>query len=281
MNAKKTPATQCNRERIMILTKSSAKPSVALQPSTTPLIEKQFIETQNTNIGILIACGIISLWALSLIILLPLNLAEYPVWLTICAVLWQVFLYTGLFITAHDAMHGSIYPQSPKINHFIGSFAVFVYGLFSYKELLQKHWLHHRHPASEQDPDFHDGEHKHPIRWYFCFMSRYWSWKRLIALSLTFHVSHFLLHISNENLALFWIIPSILSSIQLFYFGTFLTHSEPSTGFDTPHRTRTNAFPIFFSFLTCYHFGYHQEHHENPHVPWWQLPKVHKIYQSL
>jgi beta-carotene/zeaxanthin 4-ketolase len=24
--------------------------------------------------------------------------------------------------------------------------------------------------------------------------------------------------------------------------------------------------------ISCYHFGYHEEHHELPHLGWWQLP---------
>ncbi|WP_208766779.1 fatty acid desaturase [Nostoc flagelliforme] len=33
--------------------------------------------------------------------------------------------------------------------------------------------------------------------------------------------------------------------------------------------------------MSCYHFGYHQEHHEYPDVPWWKLPAYkHKVWQS-
>jgi beta-carotene/zeaxanthin 4-ketolase len=77
--------------------------------------------------GLLIALSIISLWAVSLVVLLRLNINELPVWLIPILMLWQMFLYTGLFITAHDAMHGSVCPQNPKLNHLIGSFAVFCY----------------------------------------------------------------------------------------------------------------------------------------------------------
>ena len=28
------------------------------------------------------------------------------------------------------------------------------------------------------------------------------------------------------------------------------------------------------SFVSCYHFGYHWEHHVAPHVPWWRLPEA-------
>ena len=239
---------------------------------------KKLLNKQTTGYGVLIACCVISLWATSLGILLTVNVARFPTWLIPLAVLWQMFLYTGLFITAHDAMHGVVCPQSPKINHLIGALTVVIYGLFSYKQLLQHHWLHHRFPASDRDPDFHDGKHKNPVLWYLYFMSRYWSWKQFIGLTIVFHSAHYILHISQSNLTLFWILPSILSSIQLFYFGTFLTHREPESGFTNSHRTQTNSLPIFWSFITCYHFGYHEEHHEYPNVPWWQLPAIHKTY---
>ncbi|MDQ1141520.1 fatty acid desaturase [Pedobacter agri] len=39
-------------------------------------------------------------------------------------------LYTGLFITAHDAMHGTI-SSNKTINNFFGYLAVFIYaGVF-------------------------------------------------------------------------------------------------------------------------------------------------------
>ncbi|HAX76402.1 MAG TPA: beta-carotene ketolase [Cyanobacteria bacterium UBA11372] len=231
-------------------------------------------EDEESNKGIAIAVSIISLWAISLIFLLNLDLDQIPIiWLGVGLVL-QTFLYTGLFITAHDAMHGVVYPKNPTINNFVGTVALLVYGLFSYKELLKKHHLHHRFPSSEKDPDFHDLKHKDFFSWYLYFMKNYWSWTRLMGLGLIFIILHFALQIPIANMALFWIIPSILSSVQLFYFGTFLTHQEPEDGYTNPHRAESTSFPVFWSFITCYHFGYHEEHHEYPNLPWWKLPEV-------
>ncbi len=236
---------------------------------------EELIAKRDTNYGLLIAMGILNVWAASLITLFSLDLTHVPVWVLPVAVLWQMFLYTGLFITAHDAMHGSV-SSHVRINHFVGALAVLVYGLFSYRELLQKHWLHHHYPASDRDPDFHNGQHTHPVLWYLCFMSRYWSWQRFTGLLLIYQFAHIVLHLSNVNLLLFWILPSILSSVQLFYFGTFLTHQEPAEGFNNCHRTQSNPLPVLWSFITCYHFGYHEEHHEHPHISWWQLPSIHR-----
>jgi len=225
-------------------------------------------------LGLAIATSIIAVWASSLVLLLNWATAEQHPVLTVLSIIWQAFLYTGLFITAHDAMHRAVFPKHPKINHFMGVLALLVYGLFSYKHLLKAHWQHHDHPASSLDPDFHDGKHKNGFAWYFHFVKRYWSWWRLLGLIAVYHALHRLLHVPEYNLRWFWVAPSLLSSVQLFYFGTFLPHREPIAGYWNNFRTQSTYRPWIWSFLTCYHFGYHLEHHEYPHVPWWRLPAI-------
>lgn len=234
----------------------------------------------SSTLGIVLAGCIISLWAVSLIILFQLDVSSSPIWLILLAIFWQTFLYTGLFITAHDAMHGSICPQNPKLNHGIGRLAVLCYAAFSYQKLLKNHWLHHRHPASSLDPDFHDGQHQALPLWYFHFMFKYWGWRQFITLSTLFQIIH-CLGVPQVNLVLFWLVPAILSSGQLFYFGTYLTHREPKAGYTNSHCAQTLPLSPFWSFITCYHFGYHQEHHQYPEFPWWQLPAIHQIKSNL
>ncbi|OUL19053.1 beta-carotene ketolase [Nostoc sp. RF31YmG] len=237
---------------------------------------EQFSAKEDTVYGLVFAIIIISLWVASLTFLLSISYSKIPIWLIPIAIVWQMFLYTGLFITAHDAMHGAVFRKNPKINNFIGSLTVTLYAVFPYQKLLKKHWLHHRHPASKIDPDFYDGKSENAISWYFHFMKEYSNWQQLIVLNIVFNLAKYILHISEINLILFWCIPPILSSIQLFYFGTFLPHREPKDGYIYPHCSQTIALPTLWSFITCYHFGYHEEHHEYPHVPWWQLPSVYK-----
>jgi beta-carotene/zeaxanthin 4-ketolase len=240
-----------------------------------------FVQNKSSFRGILIAMTIISIWAISLVFLLSFDISKLKLWMLCALVLWQTFLYTGLFITSHDAMHGLVFPQSPKINHLVGMFSISFYGLLPYQKLLKKHWLHHHNPATKIDPDFHDGEHKTFLAWYFYFMKSYWSWGQVIALTCIYHLANHLLHIPHENLISFWVFPSLLSSLQLFYFGTFLPHSEPVGGYIQPHCAQTIDRPIWWSFLTCYHFGYHKEHHEYPHIAWWQLPEIYQNFQLL
>lgn len=237
--------------------------------------------SKNSLSGLWVALSIIGIWASSLISLMTVDISEVSNLQLIPVVILQTFLYTGLFITAHDAMHGAVYPKNIKINNFIGSLAVNLYALFDYNKLRDKHWLHHHHPASELDPDFHDRRHKNFFAWYFYFMLRYWSWTRILSLMALFNLITFTLHIPEKNLTLFWVIPSILSSVQLFYFGTYIPHKEPEGGYQNVHCARTNPLPTWLSFLTCYHFGYHQEHHERPDVPWWGLPEIFKLQRQV
>lgn len=240
------------------------------------LNKTHLLDTKDAIQGIVIALIILGLWGISLTFLLFWEISHiHIVWLLLAFAL-QTFLYTGLFITAHDAIHCSLFPQNPKINHFIGALAAFFYALFPYQKLLKNHWLHHHHPATETDPDFHDGKHKNPFLWYLHFIKKYLGWQQIFGLIIAFNSLKYFSIISEENLLLFWVIPSILSSFQLFYFGIFLPHREPEGGYKNTHRAQSNSFPPFWSFITCYHFGYHEEHHEFPDVPWWQLPVIRK-----
>jgi beta-carotene/zeaxanthin 4-ketolase len=254
--------------------------SPALERPQKQAIEKQGIEKQKVAawVSLAIAGCIISTWAISIAILLTINLQDFP-WVGRLSILpWQTFLYTGLFVTAHDAMHGSVCAQNRRVNDAIGTLVLILYGLFSYRTLLQRHIQHHRFPGSEADPDYNDSG---VWRWYWTFMVRYWSWTRFVALVIAFQVLHGVLGISESNLAWAWVYPSILSSLHLFYFGTYLPHRQPDLGYPDEHRSTTIPRPWVVSLLACYHFGYHCEHHQFTSVPWWQLPAVHHQQKQL
>jgi len=225
------------------------------------------------NTGILIATFIISLWGISLWLLLTTPLQILSLWV-IPAILWQTFLYTGLFITAHDAMHGSVAPQYPILNRAIGRIAVTLYALFSYRKLWAEHRQHHRNPGSSEDPDFHAPGRTGFWHWYLHFMWHYLTWLQLLGMALVFNLMRYLLQIPVSNILLFWVAPALLSTFQLFYFGTYLPHRESTEPFADAHNARSLSYPVWWSFLSCYHFGgYHHEHHLSPHTPWWRLPK--------
>jgi beta-carotene ketolase (CrtW type) len=188
----------------------------------------------------------------------------------------QILLYTGLFITAHDAMHGIVSHKNQTLNKFIGQLSLSLFALFSLKKMQPKHNQHHTYPASDKDPDYHDGRHTSILAWFTRFFTAYASWMQIVSLAIIFNLLHYFFGIAQINLILFWLIPSLISTFQLFYFGTYLPHREAKPDFVDEHRARSNDYPVWLSFLTCYHFGYHWEHHRYPWVPWWKLPRIRK-----
>jgi beta-carotene ketolase (CrtW type) len=230
--------------------------------------------------GVAVAATIVGVWALSLTVLLSVDIVEASAWLAVPAIAVQTFLYTGLFITAHDAMHATIAPTNRRLNDLVGTVAVRLYALFSYKKLHDKHWEHHKHPASTADPDYHDGEHRGFVGWYFNFLKNYVGVFQVVGMALVYNILHHVLGVSLLQLNVFWVLPNLLSTLQLFYFGTYLPHREPRDGYRDEHRATSNAYSTWVSFLTCYHFGYHWEHHDEPEVAWWRLPYVRRETDS-
>ncbi|MDF2156359.1 fatty acid desaturase [Algoriphagus sp. CAU 1675] len=212
--------------------------------------------------GLLIAWSIIILWAACLYFLLQVQI-NWKSPLTYFGVLLQMHLYTGLFITAHDAMHGVV-SSNKKLNHLTGWIAALLFSFNFYWRLFPKHHAHHRHVATEDDPDFHPSGKF--LIWYFSFIKQYLSLFQIFLMAITFNILK--LFLPTENLIVFWMLPAVLSTFQLFYFGTFLPHRGEV---DNVHHSHTQTKNHLWAFLSCYFFGYHFEHHDSPGTPWWRL----------
>ncbi|MDY0907558.1 fatty acid desaturase [Pedobacter sp. CFBP9032] len=222
------------------------------------------MKTNHAYLGILVALAVIALWLTSLIFLLSWNFqwSNPVVYLMIFV---QMHLYTGLFITAHDSMHGTI-SLNKTINNFIGYLSVFLYAGFFYNKLYAKHHKHHSHVHTEEDPDFAP----HGFwRWYLSFMLNYVTIIQLVIMAVAFNVLQ--IWIDQRNLLLFWVLPSLMSTFQLFYFGTYLPHKGEH---ENEYHSSTLQKNHLLAFFTCYFFGYHLEHHQKPGTPWWQLYKT-------
>lgn len=213
---------------------------------------------------------IIGIWAISLWNCLQLEIGTLHPILLVCLIGWQTWIWTGLFITAHDAIHGSIH-ASPRLNRSIGQLCLWLYAGFDYGQLSVKHHLHHQYPASDRDPDFHAENAPDFWNWYRHFVCEHLNWRQILNLAVILMITISICKCSPVNLLLFWVMPSLLSSLQLFYFGTFLPHREPEGGYSSSHRAETIARSRWWSLISCYHFGYHHEHHESPEIPWWRL----------
>ncbi|MDX5337922.1 MAG: fatty acid desaturase [Cyclobacteriaceae bacterium] len=214
--------------------------------------------------GLIIAWTIILIWFVSLVFLLSWEI-NWSNPLTYLAVLVQMHLYTGLFITAHDAMHGVVSSHKPS-NHFTGWIAAILFSYNFYWKLFPKHHEHHRHVATDQDPDYHPSGRF--LIWYFSFLRQYITLWQILLMAITFNLLKLVFPV--ENLVLFWMAPAVLSTLQLFYFGTYLPHRGE---IDNQHHSQTQHKNHLWAFLSCYFFGYHYEHHDAPGVPWWRLWK--------
>lgn len=218
--------------------------------------------------GILIAIIIITVWGAHLLYSLGLNFQFNSPW-SYFHIFLQGYLFTGLFITAHDAMHRTI-SKKIIVNKIIGYTAAFLFAGMSYNRLIKNHFKHHEYPGTENDPDFYTKSQNFWI-WFFTFMKRYTTIFQLIIMASIFNLLK--VWFEEINIWLYWVIPAFLGSLQLFYFGTYLPHKKPHTHSMEPHQARTQRKNHLWAMFSCYFFGYHFEHHDAPHVPWWQLYK--------
>jgi len=224
--------------------------------------------------GIGVAAIVLTAWVLSLVpaLLLPLSTDPRHIAAGVGLIWVRTFLSTGLFITAHDAMHGLVAPGRPRLNDTIGAICTRAYAWFSFRRLRAAHHRHHDTPAQAGDPDWHDGTRSGFVPWLLAFGRRYLHWSQVVVIAVVHNIVVRLLGAPEPQMWVFVWLPPVLSAVQLFTFGTYLPHREPPGGHTNVHAAETSGFPPWLSFLTCYHFGYHRTHHTFPWVPWWRLP---------
>lgn len=220
--------------------------------------------------GVIISLSIFLIWIAHLYYSLFYLEVDFTSINTYLHIFIQAYLYTGLFITAHDAMHKTV-SKNKYLNTIIGTAATFLYAGMSFSKLKKNHFEHHKNPGSETDPDFLV-KSQNFFLWWSTFMARYTTIQQIIIMGIAYNILK--VWISEINLWFYWIVPAFLSSLQLFYFGTYLPHRRPHTTEMEPHKARTQKKNHLWAMISCYFFGYHFEHHEKPHVPWWKLYQV-------
>ncbi|GAA0676161.1 beta-carotene ketolase (CrtW type) [Sphingomonas insulae] len=187
-------------------------------------------------------------------------------------VLVQAWLSTGLFIVAHDCMHGSFAPGRPRLNRVVGTLCLGAYAGLSYRALYPKHHAHHAAPGTDTDPDFNPAAPRHLGSWFLRFFLGYYTHAQIVRITVA-AILYLLLGASLLNIVVFWAVPALLALGQLFLFGTYLPHRHGATPFADAHNARGNGLSPLASLATCFHFGtYHHEHHLSPATPWWRLP---------
>lgn len=228
---------------------------------------------QQAATGLLLTAAIFAAWlALHLYAMFGfvMSWSSLPIALILAALL--CWLSVGMFIASHDAMHGSLVPGGGAINDAIGGFLLFVYAGFGWKRMRVAHFAHHKAPGTASDPDF---SVDHPTRfwpWYGVFLRRYFGWQSIAFVGTVVTVYWLVAGVPVANIVILYGLPAIGSSLQLFYFGTYRPHRHDERGFSDRHNARSDDLGTLASLASCFHFGYHHEHHRAPHIPWWGLP---------
>ncbi len=229
------------------------------------------------DMGIIIAVSVILVWGAHLFyILLYVPVSAVNPWMYL-HILIQAYLFTGLFITAHDAMHGNISAKR-WVNKVFGYLASFLFAGMYYKRLRKNHGRHHKHSATEKDPDYYVHSQNF-LRWWGAFMWRYVTIIQLVVMAVFYNLLILIPGVTEARALLYWALPAVLGTLQLFWAGVYWPHRLPHTEQMGPHRARTQHKNHPWAMLSCYFFGYHREHHNNPRIPWWKLYKT-KITSS-
>jgi beta-carotene ketolase (CrtW type) len=100
-------------------------------------------------LGLVVAACAVASWGVVLLYSLLHGLGG-GVLRAVFLVALMAWLYTALFIVAHDAMHALVAPRHRRLNHAVGALAAALYAQFEYEPLRAAHAEHHREPASAQ-----------------------------------------------------------------------------------------------------------------------------------
>lgn len=230
---------------------------------------------KESNKGVWYALLIHFLWWTCLIFAMTIEFSwRNPI--VYLVILIQTHLYTGLFITAHDAMHSTV-SSNKSINKTIGTVSAILFSYNFYGKLNKKHHEHHRFVATDKDPDYHRGRSGF-WPWYLSFVRQYVSIWQILLMAVSYNILK--LWLPDQNLIFLWMMPAILSTFQLFYFGTYLPH-KGSHSPKNAQKSRSQSMNHLKAFITCYFFGYHYEHHISPGTPWWLLYKRKEEYEKI
>ncbi|MBI2619795.1 MAG: fatty acid desaturase [Ignavibacteriales bacterium] len=200
-----------------------------------------------------------------------------------------------LSVLSHESSH-NLFTRNPKIDRWIG----FICGipiLFSGLGYRVMHPIHHKRLRSPQDPDDIENVSKDSaiLRWVYVLVFFFSVYLYLIMVPVNAVrngapkerigvIAEFAAMVGVITLGwLFiptawmvegWLIPLLVAG-QVANIRGIAEHGMTTSGNEMTD-TRTVATNPVLSFLMC-NINYHIEHHLYPGVPWYNLPKVHKI----
>lgn len=221
--------------------------------------------------------------------------------LIVIDVFWYViggFALSTLMNLAHESTH-NLFTHNPKIDRWIG-FLCSVPILFSPTGYRLRHPLHHKFARSEEDPDDLERLTENTTllsvlyvltfivgAYLFLLDTPIQAFKRgsrsqRIAIVLETVVMVSVLGaawivLPASGMVQGWLIP-ILIAFQIAHIRALAEHRLTSRGNEFID-TRTVLTNPVLSLLMC-NINYHLEHHLYPGVPWYNLPKLHKLLQE-
>ena len=205
----------------------------------------------------------------------------------------------AFFSLMHEGMHGNLF-RSRRWDRWYG-FLIGLPSLFPISEYMTNHLLHHKHTRSEQDPDeimnlarsktlqsvlfyamFFVGTYIYLIHIPYVVYTRGTRRERVTAVTERLLIMLLVCGLLLSAWAFgfldvvlhCWFIPLLVATLLA---NIRLCGEHQMTGADHPLRqARTVTSNVFCSFCNV-HLNYHLEHHLFPGVPWYNLPKLHRV----
>ncbi len=216
----------------------------------------------------------------------------------ICAYILGGLSLSTLSVLSHESSH-NLFTRNPRIDRWIG----FVCGipiLFSAMGYRIMHPIHHKRLRTVEDPDDIENATKDPavLRWVYVavfFVSVYLylimvpanAFRKGMRSEKTAVILEFFCMAGIVALGWIllpaswmiegWLLPLLVAG-QIANIRGIAEHGMTTSGNEMTD-TRTVATHPVLSFLMC-NINYHIEHHLYPGVPWYNLPKVHKLLQE-
>ncbi len=203
-----------------------------------------------------------------------------------------------LSVLSHESSH-NLMTRNPRIDRWLG-FLCGIPILFSGLGYRIMHPLHHKYLRTEKDPDDIENITREPflLRWVYVlvFFFSVYLYLIMVPANALKHakprervslIGEFLFMVGVVTLGWVflplqwmvegWLIPLIVAG-QVANVRGIAEHGM-TTGGNELTDTRTVATHPLLSFLMC-NINYHIEHHLYPGVPWYNLPKVHRILEG-
>jgi len=230
---------------------------------------------------------------------------RWPVWpVLIAGIVVIAFSIQAMGSLMHEALHGNLF-RSPFLDRWVG-FAVSVPTLFSASAYKVTHLNHHRYTRSDRDVD----EFSYACRTHRQYVALFYASFLVgsILYMLAVPVKAYAMASANNRRRIFteyslmllvyataasfaigmnhpewlfwyWLAP-ISVAIVMANVRALAEHMGTFGAGDAMLKTRTVTSNRLVSFLML-NLNYHLEHHLFPAVPWYNLPKIHRLLKPL